>query len=313
MEFQQLRYFVAVARERHFLKAAESIPITQPTLSQQIKKLERFLGTRLFERTPRRVKLTPAGERFLPHAVALLDGMARAEADVRDRNQVPGGRIVLGAIPTVGPYVLPPLIQRIRREAPAITLDLHDLTTSVLLERLKEGRLDLGVLALPVNDKSIASRPLGKEPFYLAVGTHHPLTQKKQVSLGDLKKEQLLILQEGHCFRDHSLAFCKLTDKSPRIAFQGSSLVSVLRLAAAGEGVTFVPHMAAVPSENPGVVFLPFVPPTATRTLGVVWRKSAPLNRAQSVLIAALENDLRPRLTGPGPSAPRPSFSRSPE
>jgi LysR family hydrogen peroxide-inducible transcriptional activator len=293
MEIHQLRYFVALAQQRHFQKAADLAHISQPTLSQQIQKLEKELGVYLVERSPRQVTLTTEGERFLPYAVSVLETLTKAETDIKDRGEDPTGRIALGTIPTIGPYLLPSVIKKLKKRASRITLELHDVTTSVLLQHLKEGRIQMGLLALPINERGIASRAVGRESFYLAVSSHHPLAKKKQVTLKDFSREHLLVLQEGHCFRDQSLEYCKLASDSSRIIFQGSSLVSVMRLAAIGEGVTFVPKMAVLPGENPGLRFIRFAAPEPTRELGIVWRMSTPLSRAQNLLMDVVEQEIR--------------------
>lgn len=291
MEIHQLRYFVAVAREKHFLKAALSEHISQPTLSQQIQKLEKELGCYLLERSPRHVKLTDHGERFLTHALAILETIAKAKSDIKEDEAEPQGTISLGAIPTIGPYLLPPVIKKLRKAAPRVSLDLHDLTTSSLLESLKEGRIQMGLLALPINERSLATQTVGQEPFFLAVSENHVLASKKNVSVKDFSTEQILILQEGHCFREQSLDYCKLRSNSDRIVFQGSSLVSVMRLAAIGEGVTFVPKMAATPRENPKIKFIRFHSPEPTREIGIAWRMSTPLSNAQKLLIDIIEEE----------------------
>lgn len=292
MEIQQLRYVVALARDLHFLRAARRVHISQPTLSQQIAKLEAEIGAKLFERDRRRVRLTPEGERFVPYAQAVLDALERAAGEMRDLKGQIGGRLRVGAIPTVGPYLLPGVIRRMRTIAPQLTLEFYELTTSALLARLQEGEIDLGLLALPINEPGISSLSLGAEVFYLAVPQGHPFSGRKRVSADVVRRERILILQEGHCFRDQSLEFCHMPPESAQIVFQGSSLTSVMRLAAAGEGVTFVPHMAARPRENPGLSFVRFSPPEPTREIGMIWRTSMPLGRSHHAFLDAVRTAL---------------------
>jgi LysR family hydrogen peroxide-inducible transcriptional activator len=294
MEMHQLKYFVAVARERHFQKAADQVHISQPTLSQQIQKLEKELGTPLLERSSRQVRLTAEGERFLPYANQILDTAERAAAEIKGQTGELAGRLRIGAIPTIGPYILPRLLQRMRKEAPKGVLELFDLTTSVLITHLKEGKVDLGVAALPIADARLATRAIGEEAFLAAVPLKHPLSHKKRIPIKELDQERLLILQEGHCFREQSLDYCRRASVHPQIIFQGSSLTSVLRLVAAGEGVTFVPQMAAQERENPGVRFIPFAPPVPKRTLGALWRMTTPLNRSQTYFVNLVEEMVRP-------------------
>lgn len=288
MEMQELRYAAAVYRERHFVRAANRAHVSQPTLSQGLKKLERELGAALFERSPRGVRVTPAGEKFIHKilpALAALDGAA--EDLIADAGE-PTGVVRLGAIPTVGPYVVPRALPLLRKCAPRLTVEIHEVTTSLLLGQLKDGRLDLGLLALPVGERGFTARPFGEEPFRLAVAPDHPLARKKTVSVRDLAEERMLVLQEGHCFRQQSLAFCKMAANDPRVIFEGSSLGSVMRLAAAGEGVTLVPRIAADPGESPGLRFIPFERPEPRRQIGALWRSGAAGTPGQKAVLEAL-------------------------
>lgn len=290
MNLQQLRYVTLLAQERHFHRAAVLANVTQPTLSQQIKKLEQELGTPLFERSPRGVRLTPAGERFTPRARAILDQANEAVGDLKKAKGVIGGTVSIGVIPTICPYFMPPIIKRLRKEVPSLQLKLYEETTSVLMEHLKSGKLELGLLALPVKDRGIASLSILKETFLLAVSKTHRLAKRSTVSVNDISRERLLILQEGHCFRSQSLEFCKKADKDPQVIFQGSSLTSVMRLVASGEGVTLVPKMAAESSLHPSLRFIRFRAPEPSRELGLLWRLSAPLSAAHDKLIEIIRS-----------------------
>jgi len=290
MELQQLRYVAAVAREKHFGRAAERVHITQPTLSQQIIKLEKELGAALFERSPRGVVLTAEGEKFLSTATAVLEILENSVRELKEKGDDITGRIRLAVIPTLGPYLLPPVLQHVRKKAPRLTLELFDMTTSLLLENLKQNRIDMGILALPIEEPGIVALSIGKEPFYLAVPQKHPLASRKSVDLAQVRRERLLILQEGHCFRNQALAYCGLSAEDDQIIFQGSSLTSVMRLAAAGEGVTFVPRIAARAREHPGLRFIRFSGPEPIRELGVVWRVTTPLSTANRFLIDVIES-----------------------
>lgn len=288
MEIHALRYAAAVYRERHFVRAAERVHVTQPTLSQGLGKLERELGTRLFERSPRGVRPTPAGEAFVKKILPLLEALDGAAEEIKARSGEVSGIVRLGAIPTVGPYLLPRALPILRARAPKLTLELHELTTSLLLARLREGRLDLGLLALPAGERGFTARSFGEETFLLAVADGHPLARRARVSLADVARERLLVLQEGHCFRRQSLAFCKMASGDPRVIFEGSGLTSVMRLAAAGEGVTLVPRLAAEPRQNPGLAFVPFASPEPRREIGGLWRSGATLTPGQKVVLDAL-------------------------
>lgn len=285
MELQQLRYAVALHREKHFQRAAERTHVSQPTLSQQIKKLERELGAPLFERSSRRVRATPAGDAFIARAAAALEALDGASEEVRRTSHEVSGRIRVAAIPTMAPYILPLLLKALRPKAPRLVVEVHELTTSILIEHLKDGRVDVGLLALPIDERGLVSRSLGREPFFLAAPKNHPLAKKAKVGPDDLKNERLLILQEGHCFRRQSLEVCHISADDPRVIFQGSSLASVMRMAAVGEGITLVPRMAVEPRAYPGLAFRPFRGPAPSRELGFLWRITTPLGPAHKLFM----------------------------
>ncbi len=295
MEIQQLRYFVALSKERHFLRAAEKTNVSQPTLSQQIKKLEDELGGPLFERSPRNLRLTPAGEKFLPYAMEVLQTLERGVSDLKQDSTEIAGKVRLAAIPTICAYLMPQVITRLKAEAPKLTLELYEETTSMLLAHLKEGGIDLGLLSPPVDEKGFSVLSLGKEKFYLAVSKKHPLANQSSVDPKRLAKERLLVLQEGHCFGGQSLEYCKMAVKNPQVIFKGSSLLSVMRLAASGDGVTFVPEMALQSGPDKNLRFIPFSAPEPTREIGIAWRVSSPLSRAQNFLIKLIGEALNKR------------------
>ncbi len=292
MDLQQLRYMTALSQELNFVRAAKKSHVTQPTLSQQIKKLEDELGARLFERSSKQVRLTAAGEKFLPAAVAVLSALEKGIQDLRDDSAEILGEIRVSAIPTLGPYVLPEIITQLRRKAPKLKLQIYEETTSVLIDSLKSGKTDLGILALPVDGEGIASKVTVREAFYLAVSKKHALAGRADVSAKDLRGEDLLILQEGHCFGAQALEFCKRQRTDERVVFQGSSLTSVLQLAAAGEGITLVPDLVRTSAVPAGLKFLPFKKPTPSRELGLVWRMTAPLTRAHRCVMETAEEVL---------------------
>lgn len=293
MDLQTLRYCVILSRTLSFRKAAERANVTQPTLSQQLKKLEQELGVALFERTTQRVALTEAGRRFLPRAVAVLDQARRAADEAQESSREARGAVEIGVIPTICPYLMPQVICRLKKTAPRLTLTLREETTSVLLDHLKAGDLDIGILSLPIKDPGIAALSLGREPFFLAVGRRHRLSRRRRVSPKEVGRERLLILQEGHCFRDQSLEYCKRKPEDPRVIFQGGSLTSVVELAASGEGVTLVPRMAAQRLRSGRVRILPFTSPEPTRELGIVWRTGAPPGPAQRAVMEAAARALK--------------------
>lgn len=275
MDLQQLRYVVALAREGNFQKAARTVGITQPTLSQQIKKLEEELGVYLFERSPRRVSLTQAGNQFVVRAQQALEVLEVGKNEIKQSKKSLEGTLRVAFIPTIGPYLLPPILKRLQKKAPNLHLKLSEETTNVLVDQLKSGRFDLGIISLPIGDPPLAERVLGEEEFLLAVSKSHPFANQASITVSSLKKERLLILKEGHCFRDQALEFCRRTQSDPQVIFEGSSLASVLNLVIAGIGVTLVPKIAAKPHLFPQLAFLPFRKPKPSRKIGAVWRMTA--------------------------------------
>ena len=290
-----MRYAIALAQELHFQKAAQKCHISQPTLSQQIQKLEKELGAVLFERLAREIRLTSAGKIFIPKIMTALDLIDEASTSFKNSAGGLRGTVKISAIPTIGPYLLPGLIPAVRKEAPDLKLEISESTTSILVQQLKDGLIDMGILALPISDKSITEKSLGREQFYLAVSTTHALAAKKRVSLKDISKEKMLILQEGHCFSEQALAFCHKSRHDAQVVFQGSSLASVVNLAATGEGVTFVPEMAIHSLRHFPLKMVPFSEPRPSREIGVIWRASMPLDKKKQLLIKLLEQILKKR------------------
>lgn len=289
MELQQLRYVVALARERNFRRAADSVHISQPTLSQQVQKLEKELQTRLFERSARQVKLTSPGESFLVHAKLVLDTLEKAVGDAKSLSKEVTGTLRIGAIPTIAPYLLPPVLHQLQKKAPELKMEIHDVTTSQILTYLREARFDLGLISLPIHDRDFVTRSIGKEEFCLAVSRRSPLARKKFLKSEDVKCHPLLILQEGHCFRNQSLAYCRLSPMNSRVIFQGSSLASVVAMAGIGGGVTFVPQMATRHHALKDVRFLKLIDPVPEREIGFIWRLTTPMTRAQEFFMETVE------------------------
>ncbi len=285
MELQQLRYIVALYQERNFLRASKRVNITQPTLSHQIKKLEDEIGSPLFERTSHGVRLTRSGEKFIPFAIATLDTLKKGLAQVQDETKDISGKIAVGVIPTINSYLMPDILIRIKKAAPRLSLELYEETTSILLESIKVGKIDLGILSLPINASGLVSRGLGREEFLLAVSKNHALSKRKWITPQVLGDEKLLILQEGHCFAEQALEYCKRLRHDSQVTFQGSSLTSVMKLAAIGEGSTLVPKMAANNRENPDLTFVPFSTPKPSREIGVVWRITSALTPIHQLLM----------------------------
>ncbi len=296
MTLTELRYIVAVARERHFGRAAEACFVSQPTLSVAIKKLEEELEIKLFERGGTEVSVTPLGEEIVRQAQATLESAASIKEIARRGKDPLAGPLRLGVIYTIGPYLLPELVRRAIERVPQMPLMLQENFTVRLLEMLRTGDLDVAILAEPFPDTGLAVAPLYDEPFMVAVPAQHPLAQRASVSSAELKQETMLLLGTGHCFRDHVLEVCPefarfASDTDGiRKRFEGSSLETIRYMVASGMGVTVVPQLS-VPTGpqhdgTPLVRYLPFSENVPHRRVVLVWRRSFTRYEA----IAALRN-----------------------
>jgi len=301
MTLTELKYIVAVARERHFGRAADACFVSQPTLSVAVKKLEEELEVRLFERSANEVAVTPLGEAIVRQAQSVLE-QAAAIREIAKRGKNPlSGPLTLGVIYTISPYLLPALVRQMIQHTPEMPLMLQENFTVKLLEMLRTGEIDCAILAEPFADAGLAVAPLYDEPFYAAVPSTHALAQQAQVTSEQLKSETLLLLGAGHCFRDHVLEVCpefarfSSNAEGIRKSFEGSSLETIKHMVAAGMGVTLVPRLsvpkeALLPrrkrDEEMFVKYLPFAGDAPTRRVVLVWRRSFTRYEA----IAALRN-----------------------
>jgi LysR family hydrogen peroxide-inducible transcriptional activator len=295
MNLRDLRYLVALADERHFGKAAERCFVSQPTLSAQIRKLEEYLGVPLVERQPKRVAMTATGEKIVQRARALLQQAdAIVELARTDRDPL-AGALKLALIPTVGPYLLPHIAGRLRRELPRLKLMLYEYQTEHLLSRLRSGEIDVGVLALPVDIDGIESAPLYDEPFTLAVPATHPLAERERVKVEDLRGETLLLLEDGHCLRDQALEVCSRVRVNEAQDYRATSLETLRQMVAAGHGITLLPELAAETSVGTarGLRIKPFAKPAPGRTIGAVWRKSTTRTPAIEGIVATIRNAMK--------------------
>jgi LysR family hydrogen peroxide-inducible transcriptional activator len=290
MNLRDLRYLVALADERHFGRAAERCFVSQPTLSAQIRKLEEYLGVSLVERQPKRVKLTQSGEKIVERARrALQEADAIVEIARTDRDPL-SGALKVALIPTVGPYLLPHVAGPLRKAVPRLKLMLYEYQTAPLLERLRGGELDLGIIALPMNTEGLETGILYDEPFTLAVPAGHPLADRERVRLEDLKDETLLLLEDGHCLRDHALSVCSRVRLNQEQDYRATSLETLRQMVAAGHGITLLPELAAATPVGTarGLKIKPFSKPAPVRTIGAVWRKTTTRGRAIDAVIAAV-------------------------
>jgi LysR family transcriptional regulator, hydrogen peroxide-inducible genes activator len=277
MNLRDLKYLVALADHRHFGRAAAASFVSQPTLSTQIRKLEDELGVPLVERAPRKVMLTPAGRDIAERARRVIAEVEQMKEAARRSQDPEAGTVRLGLFPTLGPYLLPHVVPRIRERFPRLELLLVEEKSDVILAQLREGRLDAGLLALPVHDDQLHAEFLFEEPFVLAVPETHPLAKKESLSLKDLAHERLLLLEDGHCLRDQALDVCALAGTGERSGFQATSLETLRQMVAANVGVTLLPALAVKPpvarSEN--IHLLGFRDSKPSRQIAMVWRRSS--------------------------------------
>jgi LysR family hydrogen peroxide-inducible transcriptional activator len=292
MTLTELRYIVAVARERHFGRAAEACFVSQPTLSVAIKKLEEELEVKLFERGGSEVSVTPLGEDIVRQAQAVIEQAANIK-EIAKRGQDPlAGPLRLGIIYTIGPYLLPELVRNVIERCPQMPLMLQENFTVKLLEMLRAGDLDCVILAEPFPDAGLAVAPLYDEPFMAALPKGHPLASRRSVTAEELKQQTMLLLGTGHCFRDHVLDVCpefarfSSDAEGIRKTFEGSSLETIKHMVASGMGVTVVPRLSADAAAQPHLRYVPFSKPVPSRRVVLAWRRSFTRYEA----IAALRN-----------------------
>jgi LysR family hydrogen peroxide-inducible transcriptional activator len=289
---KHLRYFDALARHRHFGRAAEASSISQPALSLQVKELEDILGAALVERGPRQIRLTTLGEDFALRAREVLRSVDELASLARASTGPLAGRLRLGIIPTVAPYFLPQLIRHLADRYPDLELRPREAVTPKLVRDLTEGRLDLALVALPVSEPSLAEHALFEEDFLLVrpqAQQDHPVP-----TVDALREMPLLLLEEGHCFRDQAISFCKLPPALSGEIMEGSSLSTLVQMVGAGIGVTLIPEMAArIETRSASVAINRLPDPRPSRTLGMVWRRSNPLSDRFGLMAAQLATDVR--------------------
>ena len=287
MTLNELRYAVAVARELHFGRAAESCHISQPTLSVAVRKLEQELGVQLFERTPNEISVTPIGRRIVAQAQRVLEEAQGIKQLASQGQNELAGVLRLGVIYTIGPYLLPYLIPRLHRRAPEMPLQIEESYTANLSERLKAGELDVLILSLPFAEPGIATLPVYEEPFVVLMPLGHALEQAAVIDAPTLAQQDLLLLGSGHCFRDQVLRFCPECNRSSmQKTLEGSSLETIRLMVATGIGVTVLPYTSASGYAHASDLLSvrPFAAPPPTRIVALAWRKSFPRQQVISLL-----------------------------
>ena len=297
MNLRALQYFVKLADLRHFSKAADACFVSQPTLSTQIKKLEEELGVQLVERAPKMIMLTPVGEEIADRARLVLSDIEQIRAVARRSSNPADGVLRLGLFPTLAPYFLPHVVPPVRKRYPNLRLQLAEEKTENILRLLRQGQLDAGILALPIVGEGMEVAVLFEEPFVLALPASHPLTERDEVAMQDLQGAELLLLEEGHCLRDHALEVCALADAHERVDFHATSMETLRQMVAADVGITLMPLLAVKPpiASTPNVAVRRFSGAAPSRTIALVWRNSSALSaflREFAESLKALPKDL---------------------
>lgn len=280
MEMHQLRYVVAVARTGNFSRAAEQCRIAQPSLSQQIQKLEDELGERLFDRMRRGAKLTPHGEAFLRRAVKILEEVDAAKQEALDANNLLRGKLTIGVLPTIAPYLLRDVVVQFSEKFSGVRIVVHEDTTAELLKQLLSCEIDLALASRPIDGERLEVRDLFQEELKLALPPGHPLAKKRVVCMVDLRQERLIVMKPGHCLGDQVLGFCKRSDIDPSISFRGAQLETIQALVHAGAGISLIPEMATRNTRGDSPVYRSLSAPKPTRSVTAVWPKQRPLTRA---------------------------------
>lgn len=302
MTLTELKYIVAVARERHFGRAAEACFVSQPTLSVAIRKLEEELGVVLFERGGAEVSVTDVGLRVIAQAQKVLEEAAMVKEIARQGEDPLAGPLRVGIIYTIAPYLLPHLVPTQVEQTPQMPLVLQENYTNRLLELLRQGELDCAIVALPIPDSGLVVEPLYDEPFLVAVPANHPWAQRERINPDELKQETMLLLGSGHCFRDQVLEVCpefarySASSEGIQRSFEGSSLETIRHMVAAGLGVTVMPASSL---SAPGVAegpegrllrYIPFEKPVPDRRVVLIWRKSFPRPAAMKALATSIRD-----------------------
>ncbi len=288
MEIHQLRYFCAVARHGTFTRASEIEHVAQPSLSQQILKLEAELGARLFDRLPRSAKLTVFGKAFLPKAERILRELDEAKTELQEMTGNEKGDVAVGIIPTIAAYLLPKLLRGFAARHPLISVKIIEDITPTLLQRLHDGTIDMAIAALPIAESDLDTEELFEEKFYAVLPRTHQRASSKSISLAELNREPFLLLKEGHCFRDSLIAACHKSKVTPSVVFESGQFATILAMVCAGMGVSAVPAMAVQPQA--GCAFVPISGKHSTRKVGIISSRNHYQSRAQRLLMKQMRD-----------------------
>ena len=293
MEMNQLRYVVAVARTGNFTRAAEQCRVSQPSLSQQIQKLEDELGERLFDRMKRQTKLTPYGEAFLPRAVRILEETELAMREASEARSLLSGTLTIGVLPTIAPYLLPSAIGMFARKYPGVEIVIQEDTTAQLLKQLAACEVDFALASNPIQDRRFETRELFSEELLLALPPGHRLARRRTVPAATLKDERLIVMREGHCLGDQVLGFCEHRDVKPTISFRGAQLETIHALVAAGLGLSLIPAMAARLKRPNALEYRSIQAPRPERKILAVWPRQHSLGRAAGAFLELMSTRFR--------------------
>ena len=288
MEMHQLRYVVAVARTGNFSRAAEQCHVSQPSLSQQIQKLEDELGERLFDRMKRQAKLTPPGEAFLHRAVRILEEADAAKREASDARSLLRGTVTIGVLPTIAPYLLPNAMAAFMEKFPGVQIVVQEDTTARLLKMTLAWEIDFALASHPIHDSRLEVRELFSEELLVALPPGHSLVRKRILTTRDLAGEKLIVMQEGHCLGDQVLAFCGRHDLHHHISFRGAQLETIQSLVRAGLGISLIPAMAAQSERKQSREYRSLRSLKPSREIVAVWPKQRPPNRAAGEFLKAL-------------------------
>ena len=282
MEMHQLRYVVAVARTSNFSRAAEQCHVSQPSLSQQIQKLEDELGQRLFDRMKRAVKLTPHGEAFLPRALHILEEAAMAKREASDAHHLLRGTLTIGVLPTIAPYLLPDVMADFAERFPGVEMLVQEDTTAALIKLVHGFEIDFALASHPIQDERLTVADLFSEELLLALPPGHPLTDKRTVTVADLEGERLIVMREGHCLGDQVLGFCDRRNVKSKITFRSAQLETIQALVSSGLGISLIPAMATRSSRKDLPEYRSLQSPGPERKIIAVWPRQRPPGRAAS-------------------------------
>jgi LysR family hydrogen peroxide-inducible transcriptional activator len=288
MEMHQLRYVVAVARAGNFTRAAEACHVSQPSLSQQVQKLEDELGERLFDRMKREAKLTPHGELFLGRAVKILEEVEAARREASDAQRLLCGTLNVGVLPTIAPYLLPEAVAAFAKKFPGVEIVLQEDTTARLVKLALACAIDLALASRPIEDERMEVRDLFSEELRLALPPGHPLTRKRTVTVADLEKERFIVMKEEHCLGDQVLRFCERREMKPNISLRSAQLETIQVLVRSGVGISLIPAMAARRKRTDLPVYRSLSSPMPKRKIVAVWPKQRSLSRAATEFLKVI-------------------------